>query len=78
MISYKIKWASIDVDENGFPFIKVRLVERFIDGKYDKFISLKQGLEIMDRAVFNETEFDSVMSKAEKKAKYREKQKQLF
>jgi hypothetical protein len=32
----------------------------------------------MDRAVFNETEFDSVMSKAEKKAKHREKQKQLF
>ncbi len=60
MYSYKFKNISLEKD-----WIKIKLVERFKDWKYDKFIPMKDAIELIPHFVFNEEEFDSVMSKSE-------------
>lgn len=69
MKAYKLKWVSIVKDKNGSNILQVRLVERFIDWKHDKFISMNEAMYIIDRAVIYEKDFDSIMSKAELKRK---------
>lgn len=64
---YKIKWVSLCEDENWFNYIKVRLVERFINGKYDKFISLKEWEKLLQGAVIDPQKKNLVLSKNEKK-----------
>lgn len=73
MIAYKIKGANLCKDENWFNFIKIRLVERFVDWKYDKFIPLRQAIDIINNAVIYEDNIDSIKSKSEIK-----KQKKQF
>ena len=69
MKAYKLKWVSIVKDKNGSNILQIRLVERFIDWKYDKFISINEAMYIIDKAVIYEKDFDSIMSKAELKRK---------
>lgn len=45
------------------------MVERFVNWKHDTFIPLEEAMQFLDKAVFYEKDFDSVMSKAEKKKK---------
>lgn len=75
MYSYKFKNISLEND-----WIKIKLVERFKDWKYDKFISMKEAMELLPHFVFSETDFDSVMSKSEQNLDYqkRDREQPLF
>lgn len=64
---YKLKWVSLCEDENGFNFLKVRLVERFVNWKYDKFISLREWEKLLQGAVIDPDKKNIVLSKNEKK-----------
>ena len=69
MKAYKLKWVSIVKDKNGSNILQVRLIERFIDWKHDKFIPMNEAISIIDKAVIYEEDFDSIMSKSEIKRK---------
>lgn len=68
IISYKLKRVSLERDQYG-NVIHIKMVERFVDWKHDTFIPLEEAIQFLDKAVFYERDFDSVMSKAEKKKK---------
>lgn len=76
MIAYKIKNAVLEQDENGFNFIKIRLVEKFEDGKYVKFIPLKEAIKYLNNAVIYEDNIDSIKSKTEIKKEKKQAYKQ--
>lgn len=76
MIAYKIKNAVLEQDENGFNFIKIKLVEKFEDGKYVKFISLNEAIKYLNNAVIYEDNIDSIKSKTEIKKEKKQKYKQ--
>ena len=76
MIAYKIKNAVLEQDENGFNFIKIKLVAKFEDGKYVKFISLKEAIKYLNNAVIYEDNIDSIKSKTEIKKEKKQKYKQ--
>ena len=69
IVAYKLKWISIEKDQYGSNYLRVKLVEKFVDWKYDKFIPMREAIQFLDKAVFYEDDFDSVMSKSEKKKK---------
>lgn len=66
-IAYKLKGLSLAKNENWSNVLQVRLVERFVDWKHDKFIPMREAIDFIDKAVIYEKDFDAVMSKAEKK-----------
>lgn len=68
IVSYKLKRVSLERDQYG-NVIHIKMVERFLDWKHDTFIPLEEAIQFLDKAVFYERDFDSVMSKAEKKKK---------
>ena len=68
IISYKLKNISLESGKYG-NIIHIKMVERFVDWKHDKFIPLEEAMQFLDKAVFYERDFDSVMSKSEKKKK---------
>lgn len=76
MIAYKIKNAILEQDENGFNFIKIKLVEKFEDGKYVKFIPLKEAIKYLNNAVIYEDNIDSIKSKTEIKKEKKQAYKQ--
>jgi hypothetical protein len=43
------------------------MVEKFVDWKHDSFIPLEEAIQFLDKAVIYEDDFNSVMSKADKK-----------
>ena len=71
-VIYKVKWVSLCEDENWFNYLKVRLIERFVNGKYDKFIWLREWEKILQGAVIDPDKRNIVMSKSEKKKKNKE------
>lgn len=66
IVAYKLRWLST-VDWKYGREIKVKLVARFIDWKFDKFIPIEDAMLFLDKAVIYEDDFNSVMSKADKK-----------
>ena len=66
-VAYKLKGLSLAKNENWSNVLQVRLVERFVDWKHDKFIPMREAIEFIEKAVIYEKDFDAVMSKAEKK-----------
>lgn len=76
MIAYKIKNAVLEQDENGFNFIKIKMVEKFEDGKYVKFVSLNEAIKYLNNAVIYEDNIDSIKSKTEIKKEKKQKYKQ--
>ena len=71
-ISYKLNWIK-QTPKTLEPFkpwsIEVSRVAKFIDWKFDRFIKLEEAVKFLDKVVFYEKDFDSVMSKSEKKRK---------
>lgn len=67
VVAYKLKWISIEKDQYGSNYLRVKLVARFIDWKFDKFIPMREAIQFLDKAVIYEDDFNSVMSKADKK-----------
>jgi len=51
----------------------IPLVERFVDGKYDKFIPMNEAIKIINNAVINPDDKDTVFSKNEMKKLHAEK-----
>ena len=49
--------------------IEVSRVAKFIDWKFDRFIKLEEAIKFLDKVVFYEKDFDSVMTKTERKKK---------
>ena len=76
MIAYKIKHATLEKDERGFNYIKIKMVEKFEDGKYVKFIPLKEAIEYLNNAVIYEDNIDKIKSKAEIKKEKKQQYKQ--
>ena len=66
-VAYKLKGATLAKNENWSNVLVVRLVERFVDWKHDKFIPMREVIQFIDKAVIYEEDFDSIMSKSEKK-----------
>lgn len=66
VVAYKLKRISLENDKYG-NVIHIKMVEKFIDWKHDSFIPLEEAIEFLDKAVIYEDDFNSVMSKADKK-----------
>ena len=66
-VAYKLKGTTLAKNENWSNVLVVRLVERFVDWKHDKFIPMREVIQFIDKAVIYEEDFDSIMSKSEKK-----------
>lgn len=67
MIKYKLKWASIDYSEKLWKrVIVIPLVWRWIDWKYDKYITMDEALPIVDGAVIDPNEKNSILSKKDR------------
>lgn len=66
MIRYKLKWAKLAKYGRRTVMI-IPLVERFVDGKYDKFIPMNEAIKIINNAVINPDDKDTVFSKNEMK-----------
>ena len=66
MIKYKLKWAKLAKYGRRTVMI-IPLVERFVDGKYDKFIPMNEAIKIINNAVINPDDKDTVFSKNEMK-----------
>lgn len=66
IVAYKLKNISLENGKYG-NIIHIKMVERFVDWKHDTFIPLEEAIQFLDKAVFYEKDFNSVMSKAEKK-----------
>ena len=79
MIAYKIKHATLEKDERGFNYIKIKMVEKFEDGKYVKFIPLKEAIKYLNNAVIYEDNINSIKSRSEiKRQKKQEYKKNLM
>lgn len=72
MIRYKLKWARL-VKDGRRTVMLIPLVERFVDGKYDKFIPMNEAIKIISNAVINPDDKDAVFSKNEMKKLHTEK-----
>lgn len=68
IVAYKLKRVSLENDKYG-NVIHIKMVQRFVDWKFDRSIPLEEAMQFLDKAVFYEEDFDSVMSKSEKKKK---------
>ncbi len=67
MIKYKLKWASIDYSEKLWKRVLViPLVWRWIDWKYDKYITMDEALPIVEGAVIDPNEKNSVLSQKDR------------
>lgn len=67
MIKYKLKWVYVEYSEKfERNVLVVPLVWRWIDWKYDKFISADEALDIIDNAVINPEEKNSILSKKDR------------
>lgn len=67
MIKYKLKWASIDYSEKLWKRVLViPLVWRWIDWKYDKYITMDEALPIVDGAVIDPNEKNSILSQKDR------------
>lgn len=67
MIKYKLKWVYVEYSEKfERDVLIVPLVWRWIDWKYDKFISADEALSIVDNAVINLEEKNSILSQKDK------------
>lgn len=70
MTKYKLKWVDVIYSEKfKRDVLIVPLVWRWVDWKFDKFISPNEALDIISDAVIDPTEKTSVMSNKDK-AKY--------
>ena len=68
MIKYKLKWIDyIYSDKYKREVLIVPLVWRWIDGKFDKFIPMSEAIEILEDAVINPEDKNTVMSNNDKK-----------
>lgn len=74
--AYRFKNIVLEQDENGYPCIRIKLVERFVDGKHDKFIPMHKAIDIIKQAVVYEKDFNTICSKAEKKRQKKQQYKQ--
>ena len=67
MIKYKLKWASIDYSEKLWKRVLViPLVWRWIDWKYDKYITMDEALPIVEDAVIDPNEKNSILSQKDR------------
>jgi hypothetical protein len=66
VVAYKLKRISLENDKYG-NVIHIKMVEKFVDWKHDSFIPLEEAIQFLDKAVIYEDDFNSVMSKADKK-----------
>lgn len=67
MIKYKLKWVYITYSEKfKRDVIVVPMIWRRIDGKYDKFISPEEALEVISDAVIDPNEKNSILSKKDR------------
>lgn len=67
MIKYKLKWASIDYSEKLWKRVLViPLVWRWIDWKYDKYITMDEALPIVEGAVIDPNEKNSILSQKDR------------
>ena len=67
MIKYKLKWASIDYSEKLWKRVLViPLVWRWIDWKYDKYITMDEALPIVEGAVIYPNEKNSILSQKDR------------
>mgnify|MGYP006988831087 CR=1 FL=1 len=66
VVAYKLKRISLENDKYG-NVIHIKMVEKFVDWKHDSFILLEEAIQFLDKAVIYEYDFNSVMSKADKK-----------
>lgn len=70
MTKYKLKWVDVIYSEKfKRDVLIVPLVWRWIDWKFDKFISANEALDIISDAVIDPKEKTSIMSNKDK-AKY--------
>lgn len=68
MIRYKLKWVEIVHSEKYHrDVIRIPLVWRWIDGKFDKFIPMSEAIEILEDAVINPEDKNTIMSGTDKK-----------
>lgn len=68
MIRYKLKWVDyIYSDKYKREVLIVPLVWRWVDGKFDKFIPMSEAIEILENAVINPDDKNSIMSWNDKK-----------
>lgn len=77
-VAYKLKWLSVVTWSDWYPAINVKLVERFIDWKHDKFINTFDGIDVLGNAVIYEKDFNSIKSKAEQKREKKRLYKEKF
>lgn len=67
MIKYKLKWVSVQFSkELCRPVLVVPFVSRRVDWKYDKYITMKEASEILEWAVINPEEKNSILSQKDK------------
>jgi len=67
MIKYKLRWVSIDYSEKLWKRVLViPLVWRRIDWKYDKYITMDEALDIVNDAVIDPNEKNSILSKKDR------------
>ena len=67
MIKYKLKWVSIDYSEKLWKRVLViPLVWRRIDWKYDKYITMDEALPIVEGAVIDPNEKNSILSQKDR------------
>ena len=67
MIKYKLKWASIDYSEKLWKrVIVIPLVWRWINWKYDKYITMDEALPIVEGAVIDPNEKNSILSQKDR------------
>jgi len=70
MIKYKLKWVYITHSEKfKREVLVIPMVWRWVDGKYDKFISAREAFPFIEDAVIDPSEKTSIMSEKDK-AKY--------
>lgn len=71
--TYKIRRLSLEKEERYdgeiAHYIKVTMVARFKWWKFDKFIPMREAIQLLDWLCFTDKDKDLVMSKAERKLK---------
>ena len=72
-IKYKINEVHLKEDERWFNYLEIRRISRFINWKFDKFVSMEECECVLEWAVIDEKEKNSVMNKAEQKRLKKEK-----
>jgi len=68
VVAYKLKRISLENDKYG-NVIHIKMVQRFVDWKFDRSIPLEDAMQFLDKAVIYEDDFNDIMSKADKKKK---------